>query len=312
MHMADALISPAVGAGMIVAAGVGIAVSGRRLAREGDERKAPLMGVLGAFVFAAQLINFSIPGTGSSGHLAGGMLLALVLGPAGAFITMASVLIVQALLFADGGLLALGANLWNLGIYPSVVGFLLFKLLAGPRPGRVRRALAIGLASLTVVELGAVSVVVETVLSGRSALPFGRFAALMLGIHFPIGLVEGAVTAAVVSFIARVRPEAMAMSFGPASAPRPLAPVLASVLAAAVLLAGVAAGVASTRPDGLEWSLSRTGQETAPKAAPPRTAALAGAGVVLAGTGLAAAAVFAVRARLARKRRGREGTDELP
>ncbi|MFA5516889.1 MAG: energy-coupling factor ABC transporter permease, partial [Desulfuromonadales bacterium] len=117
MHMADALLSPAVGAVMWTAAAGVIGWSARQMKRRQqlDERLIPLMGVLGAFVFAAQMINFTIPGTGSSGHLGGGLLLAICLGPHAAFLAVASVLTVQALFFADGGLLALGCNIFNLG-----------------------------------------------------------------------------------------------------------------------------------------------------------------------------------------------------
>jgi len=118
MHMADALLSPAVGATMWAGSMAAIGYSSRKLKENIDNRTIPLMGVLGAFIFAAMMINFTIPGTGSSGHLGGGMILAVILGPYAAFLVMASVLIVQALFFADGGLLALGCNIWNLGIYP--------------------------------------------------------------------------------------------------------------------------------------------------------------------------------------------------
>lgn len=110
MHMADALISPIVG-GTMWAATAGVATySIKRLQTNLEEEKIPLMGVMGAFVFAAQMINFTIPGTGSSGHLGGGMLLAAILGPYAGFIAMASILIIQALFFADGGLIALGCK----------------------------------------------------------------------------------------------------------------------------------------------------------------------------------------------------------
>ena len=123
MHMADALISPAVGATMWAASGGLIAYCSKKVRAELDDRKVPLMGVLGAFVFAAQMINFSIPGTGSSGHLGGGLLLAILLGPHAALLTIASVLIVQALFFADGGLLALGCNVFNLGFFPCFIAY---------------------------------------------------------------------------------------------------------------------------------------------------------------------------------------------
>ncbi|MHB8941892.1 MAG: energy-coupling factor ABC transporter permease, partial [Desulfobacteria bacterium] len=104
MHMADALLSPAVG-GTFWAGTIGaIAYASKKLKAHLDDRKIPLMGVLGAFIFASQMINFTIPGTGSSGHLGGGMILAVLLGPYAAFLVMASVLTVQALFFADGGL----------------------------------------------------------------------------------------------------------------------------------------------------------------------------------------------------------------
>ena len=128
MHMADALISPAVGGTMWAASAATIAYCSKKVKEDLDERKVPLMGVLGAFVFAAQMINFTIPATGSSGHLGGGMLLAILLGPYAAFLVIASVLVVQALFFADGGLLALGCNIFNLGFFPAFIAYpLIYK-----------------------------------------------------------------------------------------------------------------------------------------------------------------------------------------
>ncbi len=123
MHMADALLSPAVGGALWAASSGTIAYCSAKVRKELDDRKVPLMGVLGAFLFAAQMINFTIPGTGSSGHLGGGLLLAILLGPHAAFLTIASVLVVQALFFADGGLLALGCNIFNLGVFPAFVAY---------------------------------------------------------------------------------------------------------------------------------------------------------------------------------------------
>src|SRR5512139_4240159 len=142
MHMADALLSPAVGGTLWVASAGALAHCSAVVRKELDDRKVPLMGVLGAFVFAAQMINFTIPGTGSSGHLGGGLLLAILLGPHAAFLTIASVLVVQAFFFADGGLLALGTNIFNLGVFPCFVGLPLFRGLAGkgPSPGRMTAA----------------------------------------------------------------------------------------------------------------------------------------------------------------------------
>ncbi|HUT55889.1 MAG TPA: energy-coupling factor ABC transporter permease [bacterium] len=261
MHMADALLSPAVGVAFLAASGAGIAYSAKKVREEADEKKVPLMGVMGAFVFAAQMINFSIPGTGSSGHLGGGMLLAMVLGPYAAFLTIASVLIVQALIFADGGILALGANIWNMGFYPCVVGFLIYRLLAGKAPGFRRLSLGAAIGTLIALELGAFSVVIETLLSGRSELPFGKFCALMLGIHFPIAIIEGVVTVAVVGLVFRIRPEVVKASLGLddnfGRERRPLRPVIVSMFIAALLVSGVVAWFASAHPDGLEWSINK-------------------------------------------------------
>ena len=125
MHMADALVSPSVALSMYAASTVVAAYSIKKVREENNPRKIPLMGIMGAFVFAAQMLNFAIPGTGSSGHLCGSMLLAALLGPEAAFLTMIGILAMQCLLFADGGLLALGANIWNMAFYGCFVGGLL-------------------------------------------------------------------------------------------------------------------------------------------------------------------------------------------
>ena len=112
-----------------------VAYSARKVREELDESKIPLMGVAGAFVFAAQMLNFTIPGTGSSGHLGGALILAILLGPEAAFLVMASVLTVQALFFADGGLLALGCNIFNLGFFPAFVAYpLVYRRIVGDGP----------------------------------------------------------------------------------------------------------------------------------------------------------------------------------
>ncbi len=254
MHMADALISPAVGLTMWAVAGGSVARAVRRLRNETAELPVPRMGLLGAFVFAAQMINFSIPGTGSSGHLAGGLLLTLLLGSDAAILVMAAVLTIQALLFADGGLLALGCNIVNMAVIPSYVAYpLVYRPLAAfSNSSSARRRLATVLAAIVGVELGAFAVVVETLLSGVTPLSFATFAALMLPIHLAIGLVEGIATVAVVEWLERVRPETVRE---PAQAESRLAAVIGL---AALFIAGILSWLASSRPDGLEWSLQRT------------------------------------------------------
>jgi len=213
MHMADALLSPAVGATFWAGSFGTVAYCAKKLKESMDERMIPLMGVLGAFIFAAQMINFTIPGTGSSGHLGGGMILAVILSPHAAFIVMASVLTVQAFFFADGGLLALGCNIWNLGIYPCFIAYpLMYKPIvrSGSNPKRIVMASVIG--AVAGLQLGSFSVVMETLLSGRSELHFGTFFLFMQPVHLAIGLVEGFVTAGVINFVRAVRPEILESS----------------------------------------------------------------------------------------------------
>jgi cobalt/nickel transport system permease protein len=236
----------------------------RALRRDPDDRRVPLMGVLGAFVFAAQMVNFGIPGTGSSGHLGGGMLLAILLGPHAAFLVMASVLTIQALFFADGGLLALGCNVFNLAFFTSFLAYpLVYRPIAGGVPTRNRVVAGALAASAAGLALGAAGVVLETLLSGVSSLPLRPFVLMMIPIHLAIGLVEGLVTASVVLVLWRARPELVR---GDEVSPPGLRPILAAVGAAALLTGGALSGLASDRPDGLEWSVARAAGERTPQA----------------------------------------------
>ncbi|MEI8345279.1 MAG: energy-coupling factor ABC transporter permease, partial [Candidatus Omnitrophota bacterium] len=172
MHMADALVSPAVGASFwAVSAGL-IGYASKKIKDAPDDRIIPLMGVMAAFIFAAQMINFSIPMTGSSGHFGGGMILAVVLGPNAAFLAMVSVLTVQALFFADGGLLALGCNIFNLGLLPCYVVYpLIWYGLIGKKPTPNKIVVGSIVGSAVSLQLGAFGVVLETAASGVSELP---------------------------------------------------------------------------------------------------------------------------------------------
>lgn len=263
MHMADALISPAVGGTMwVVTAGL-IAWCARKVKQTMNDRLIPMMGVLGAFIFAAMMINFSIPGTGSSGHLGGGLMLTVLLGPHAAFLVMASVLTVQALFFADGGLLALGCNIFNLGFFPAFIAYpFVYRAIVKDEYGTPRAWSGAVAAAVAGLLLGAFSVVLETKASGISELPFGLFVLLMLPIHLAIGVVEGLATAAVIAFVARARPESLCADQTEAKPSAPLAPVLIGLMAAALVIGGAMSWFASTHPDGLEWSIARvTGKE---------------------------------------------------
>jgi len=257
MHMADALISPAVGGGMWAATAATLAYCAKKVTQAIDDRKVPLMGVLGAFIFAAQMINFTIPGTGSSGHLGGGMILTVLLGPFAAFLVTASVLTVQALFFADGGLLALGCNIFNLGFFPAFIAYpFIFKPLLGGNPTAGRLSLASIAAAIVGLQLGAFGVVLETGFSGISELPFSTFVLIMQPIHLAIGVVEGLVTAAVLSFVWKARPEVMEIASGHQPIGQiPMKKVLLGLGIAAVFTGGVLSWFASAKPDGLEWSM---------------------------------------------------------
>lgn len=260
MHMADALISPLVG-GTMWAATAGLTVySAKKLKENIDDSRVPLMGVLGAFVFAAQMINFTIPATGSSGHLGGGMILTILLGPHAAFLTMASILAVQALFFADGGLLALGCNIFNLGFFPCFVAYpCIYGKVVGELPTRRRIVWGAMAASVLALQMGAFGVVLETFFSGISELRFGTFALLMQPIHLAIGIVEGLVTAAVVSFVWKARPEVLAMVTSARAVGRfSVRNVVAGLLLAAAITGGVLSWFASANPDGLEWAMLHT------------------------------------------------------
>lgn len=259
MHMADALISPAVGGTMLAASGVVLSYSISKIKNDMDEKKVPLMGVMGAFVFAAQMINFTIPGTGSSGHIAGGMLLSALLGPYAGFLTLASILFIQALFFADGGLLALGCNIFNMGFFACFFAYpLIYNRIMRKGYSNKRLWIATVLSSVIGLQLGAFSVTVQTLLSGKTELPFLTFVSLMQPIHLAIGLVEGMVTTAVIGFIYKASPELLYKSpvkdFKSGTSYKK---VIALLAIAAVITGVFLSQYASKNPDGLEWSTNK-------------------------------------------------------
>ena len=140
MHMADALLAPAVAGTMYVLSGTAAGLSVRELRKENAPEKLPVMAVTSALVFAGQMINYTIPGTGSSGHLCGGMLLSALLGPHAGFLSMIVILTIQCLFFADGGLMALGANVWNMAVYGCFLGYYLIwrPIMQGASPAKDR------------------------------------------------------------------------------------------------------------------------------------------------------------------------------
>lgn len=263
MHMADALVAPAVAGTMYVCSGAAMGYSIKKVRLANEPKKIPVMGVMGAFVFASQMINFTIPGTGSSGHLCGGMMLSAILGPEAGFLTMFGVLLVQCLLFADGGLLALGCNVWNMAFYGCFLGaMVLWKLFM--KKGMTRKKIigASVAGCVLTLQLGAFSVALETLASGVTELPFGVFVAAMQPIHLAIGLVEGLITAAVLVFIYEARPELLWGSENFLAEEKregrmSYKGTVGVLLAAAIVIGGLVSLAASSKPDGLEWSMER-------------------------------------------------------
>ena len=270
MHMADALLSPAVAATMYVASGTTAGISIKRLTGDENTQKLPTMAVASALVFAGQMINYTIPGTGSSGHMCGGMLLSALLGPEAGFLSMIVVLTIQCLFFADGGLMALGANIWNMAFYGCFVGYYLiwrpimrsrlFENLGPHAAQRARIALASIIGCVVTLQMGAFSVVLETTLSGITELPFGAFCALMQPIHLAIGLVEGLITTAVLTYVYETRPELvrdvdLSEEAAAGKSSKSLGTVIVTLALAALIVGGVFSHFASSNPDGLEWAL---------------------------------------------------------
>ena len=265
MHMADALLAPAVAATMFAASGVTAGLSIHRLRRDDEPQKLPVMAVTAALVFAGQMINYTIPGTGSSGHMCGGMLLSALLGPQAGFLSMIVILAIQCLFFADGGLMALGANIWNMAFYGCFIGYYLIwrPIVQGSRFGggkksqRLRIAAASMIGCVVTLQLGAFSVTLETTLSGITELPFGAFVALMQPIHLAIGLVEGLITCAMLLFVYEARPELLqcVKVTDREGQKRSLKTVVAILAVVALFVGGGLSLLASSNPDGLEWAL---------------------------------------------------------
>ena len=208
MHIPDGVIGPGVSAvaGVVAAGGFGVAVS--RARRYLTDRLVPMAALVTAFVFAGQMINFPVL-PGMSGHLLGGVLAAVLVGPWAGYLVVSIVLIIQAFLFADGGLTALGLNIVNMALIGAVGGYLAYRLilrLVGSRPARV--ALAAGIAAFLSVPRAGVGFVVEFALGGTAeSLSLGAILAAMVGTHLLIGVGEGAITFFVVGAVMKARPD---------------------------------------------------------------------------------------------------------
>lgn len=277
MHMSDALLSPVVGGAMYAVSAVSIAYAVQKVKKDDlGEKNLPMMAVAGAFTFAAQMINFTIPGTGSSGHIGGGILLVGLLGGTPAVVTLTAVLLIQCLFFADGGLLALGANIFNMGVIPCLfVCPLIFRPILRKGVTHKRIMIASVVSCVVGLQLGAFCVVLQTLASGVTELPFHTFVLLMQPIHLAIGFVEGIITAGILNFVYQMRPEILTdvldrqvlsddgkaykeESAGDRAGSMSAKKVILIFAVLAILVGGGLSLYASANPDGLEWSVEKT------------------------------------------------------
>jgi cobalt/nickel transport system permease protein len=226
LHAPDGLLSTGVALVMWAITALALAVSVRRTNRTLDERAIPLMGVMAAFIFAAQMFNFQIIG-GTSGHLVGGVLAAVLLGPWAGTLVMACVIAVQALVYQDGGLLVLGANIFNMGIVGTMGGYAVYRALAAALGGERRaRIPASGVAAWVAVMAGAACISLELAVSGAS--PLALVLPAMLGVHAVIGIGEALITMAALAFIGATRPDLFELRDArPDATPAPASPALA-------------------------------------------------------------------------------------
>ena len=221
MHVPDGFLDTptSVATGVVAAAGVAVALRGAR--RELDDRTAPMAGLVAAFVFAAQMITFPV-GPGTSGHLLGGALAAVLVGPCTGALCLAVVMLVQALLFADGGITALGTNITLFAVVGVGVGWLAFRLFRGLLPKRLPMvSVAAGLAAFVSVPVTALAFVGLFAVGGQAPVPLGALATAMLGWHVLIGIGEALITMVVVSSVVAARPD-LVLGARPVLAARPL------------------------------------------------------------------------------------------
>jgi cobalt/nickel transport system permease protein len=248
MHIPDGFLDAKTVVATAVLASIGVGTAVRRAQAHLPPRRVPLLGLTAAFVFAAQMVNFPVAG-GTSGHLMGGVLAAVLVGPSGAVIVMATVLIVQCLIFADGGVLALGANVFNMGIVGAVGGYAIYRAVYRVL-GRDRgRLVAVAFAGWCSVVLAAIVAAGELSLSGVA--PWSVVLPAMAGVHMLIGIGEGAISTLVVLAILRARPELLVEADTPLPV-RSVGETLAFGLLIALGIAMFVSPLASAWPDGLE------------------------------------------------------------
>ncbi|MFJ2772082.1 energy-coupling factor ABC transporter permease [Streptomyces sp. NPDC087300] len=273
MHVPDGFINAPVSAAAGVVAAGAVAVSLKGARRELDEKTAPLAGLVAAFIFAVQMLNFPVA-AGTSGHLLGGALAAILVGPYTGVLCVSVVLLMQGVLFADGGLTALGVNISDMAIVTTVVAYLVFRGLVKVLPKK-RRSITVAsfAAALLSVPAAAVAFTFIYALGGTTDVSLGRVATAMVGVHVLIGIGEAAITALTVGAVVAVRPDLVYGARGltaplklrvggelvdaPAAEPAPAAArstrkVWIAGIVTSLVLAGFVSFYASANPDGLE------------------------------------------------------------
>src|SRR6266508_2068290 len=242
MHIPDGFLSFIIS---IICWGITVAILAVAVSRTNKslgERQVPLMGVMAAFIFAAQLLNFPIAG-GTTGHLLGGVLAAIVLGPWAAMLVMTAVIVVQGLLFQDGGLLVMGANILNMGLLTAAIGYGLYRSVLGRT--QKMKLIVTGFAAWLSVMTGALATSLQLWLSGTARLNI--IIPAMLGVHAFIGIGEALITVAALAFIFRTRPDLLDEK--PTSAQGSRGWIFAAILITLVVV--LVSPLASTNPDGL-------------------------------------------------------------
>ena len=246
MHIPDGFLEPKVWVPLTAVSAAAVAFASKRVSKNLDEKKVPLMGVIAAFVFAAQMVNFPVGG-GTSGHLMGGVLIATIMGPFAALLMISTVLIIQALLFQDGGITALGANIFNMGIVGAGLGYLTFKGL-NMVTGNLK--FAVFTASWLSVVTAAGIAAAELSLSG--VIPIAVSLPAMTGVHAIIGIGEGAITIAALGLISGVSKDVFYEVQTVEVRKVQRRPILWILLAVSMSVAVLLAPFASELPDGLE------------------------------------------------------------
>ena len=258
MHAPDGFLEPTVAAVTAMISVVVLAVSLRAARDELGDRQVPLAGITAAFVFAAQMFNFPVA-SGTSGHLLGGALAAILLGPYVGTVVVSVVVVVQALLFADGGITALGYNVLNMAIVPAFGGWALYRLFRRVLPSNASGVVfATGLAAAASVVLSSMAFSIEWLFGASAPVPFDTVFTAMVGVHFLIGIGEGVLSALMVSAVLATRPDLVAgardLDLDAVADRRPVGArgfVLGGVLVA-VFFAAVVSQFAVDDPDGLE------------------------------------------------------------